>query len=93
MVTYTSATTLWKSKLWMDPLGSLLFAKSASNPNRVSTRSINSCSAKLPVPGCMTLAANLLARLWNESPEIQNAETLGAAKKAARKLSKSLLIN
>ena len=49
--------------------------------------------AKPPVPGCKTLAANLLARLWNKSHEIQNAETLGAAKKAARKLSKSLLIN
>ena len=91
MVIYTSATTIWKSKLWMDPLGSLLFPKSTENPNRVSTRSKNSSSAKPPVPGCKTLAANLLARLWNESQEIKNAETLGAAKKAARKLSKSLL--
>ena len=77
----------------MDPLGSLLFPKSGVNPDRVSTRSINSCSAKLPVPGCMSLAANLLARLWNKSPEIQNAETLGAAKRAAKKLSQSLLKN
>ena len=92
MVTYTSATTIWKSKQWMDPLGSLLFPKRVANPSGgVSTRSINSYNAKLPVPGCLTLAANLLARLWNESPDIQNAETLGAAKKAARNLSKSLL--
>ena len=84
--------TIWKSKQWMDPLGSLLFPKRVANPNGgVSTWSINSCNAKLPVPGCMTLAANLFARLWNESPDIQNAETLGAAKKAARNLSKSLL--
>ena len=47
--------------------------------------------AKLPVPGCRTLAANLLARLWNASPDIQSAVTFGAAKKAARKLSKSLV--
>ena len=33
MITYTSATTIWKSKLWMDPLGSLLFPKSVANPN------------------------------------------------------------
>jgi len=92
MVAYTSATTIWKSKLWMDPLGSLLFQKSAANHNGgISTRSKNSCNAKLPVPGCMTIAANLLARLWNASPDLQKAETLGAAKQAARKLSKCLI--
>ena len=48
-------------------------------------------SILLAVPGCRTLAANLLARLWNKSDDIQKAETFGAAKKAARKLSKSLL--
>ena len=94
MVAYTSAITVWKSKQWMDPLGRVLFTKKVQSVSGgVSTRSENSCKAKHPVPGCRTLAANLLARLWNESPDIQIAETLGAAKKAAKKLSKSLFNN
>ena len=92
MVAYTSAVTVWKSKKWTDPLSRVLFTKKVTSVSEgVSTRSVNSCKANLPVPGCRTLAANLLARLWNKSPEIQNAETLGAAKKAASKLSKSLV--
>ena len=76
----------------MDPLGRVLFTKKVQSVSGgVSTRSENSCKAKLPVPGCRTLAANLLARLWNASPDIQSAVTFGAAKKAARKLSKSLV--
>ena len=50
-----------------------------------------SCDAKLPAPGNDNLSANLLARAWNESTELQNAKTLGAAKKVAQKWSKSLL--
>ena len=92
MVAYTSAITVWKSKLWKDPLNTVLFPSKVANlVEGVSTRSENSFKAKIPVPGCRTLAANLLARLWNESPDIQKAETLGAAKKAARNLSKSLV--
>ena len=92
MVAYTSAITVWKSKLWKDPLNTVLFQKKVEKVvGSVSTRSENSFKAKLPIPGCRTLAANLLARLWNKSDDIQIAETFGAAKKAARKLSKSLL--
>ena len=56
----------------------------------MSTRSGNSGKAKLPVPGCGALAANILARAWNEAPQLQNAPTLGAAKLAARKLARFL---
>ena len=46
--------------------------------------------SKLPVPGCRILAANLMAKAWNETSLLQNASSLGAAKAAARKLAKSL---
>ena len=56
-------------------------------------RSAKSDTAKPPVPGYGTLAANLLARAWNQSPELQSASTLGAAKTAARKWAKSIQLN
>ena len=84
-VASASATMVWKSKMCMDPLGNLLFPEKA--PNRPGMRS---AMATLPVPGCGLLAANLLSRAWNESADLQNAKTLGAAKTAARKWSKSL---
>ena len=77
MVASTSATMVWKSKAWNDPLGSLLFP---TNPvQNVSTRSENNGKAKLPVPGCSALAANCLARAWNEMPELKNTQNLGTA--------------
>ena len=80
--------------MYMDPLGSLLFSKTAiKNPESIVTRSENVCKAKLPAPGCRTSAANLLARVWNESTDLRNAQTLGAAKLAARKFSKCLVKN
>ena len=91
MVASTSAQMIWKSKLWMDPIGSLLFPTKSTNQNRVmSTRSENDGKAKLPVPGCGTLAANLLARAWNDNLELRHATTLGAAKAAAKKWARSL---
>ena len=63
------------------------------HPESIVTRSDNMCKAKLPAPGCRTSAANLLARVWNESSDLRNAQTLGAAKLAARKFSKCLVKN
>ena len=73
----------------MDPLGSLLFPKHSIVRNMV-TRSEHSDKAKQPVPGCRNLAANLMARAWNETSQVQNASSLGAAKIAARKWAKSI---
>ena len=86
MVASTSATTVWKSKMCMDPLGSLLFPSEMKNPTQtMSTRSQSCSGAKPPVPGNNTLAANLLARAWNEAPCLKNAHTLGSAKLAAKR--------
>ena len=91
MVASASAITIWKSKMWMDPLGSLLFlSKMVNPPKNMTTRSENSNHAKPPVPGYGILAANLLARTWNEATQLQNAPSLGAAKSAARKWARSL---
>ena len=68
------------------------FQKKLTDPSEyIVTRSKYDCKAELPVPGYRTLAANLLARIWNKSTDIQNAKTLGEAKKAPRKLSQSLV--
>ena len=56
-------------------------------------RSDSCLRAKQPVPGYGILAANLLARAYNEVPDIQNATTIGAAKTAAKKWAKSLPFN
>ena len=92
IVAYSSAVMVWKSKQRMDPLGSLLFPEKQINPDfNIELRSARSSKTDIPVPGHGTLAANLLARSWNESTDIQNATTLSAAKTAARKWSKSLV--
>ena len=91
MVAFTSASMIWKSKTWNDPLCSLIFPSELNYPaQNMSTRSVTNNSAKLPVPGSTTLAANLLARAWNEAPSLKNATTLGAAKLASRKWARSL---
>ena len=91
MVASTYATMIWKSKTWNDPLCSLLFPGELEYPaQNMSTRSVTNNSAKLPVPGCTTLAANLLARAWNEAPSLKISSTLGAAKLTARKWARSL---
>ena len=92
IVASTSALMVWKSKMRMDPLGSLLFPKTDTSHalEKMSTRSNDNKKAKLPVPGYGTLAANLLARAWNEAPILQDASTLGAAKTAAKAWARSL---
>ena len=91
MVAYTSAMTIWKSKHCMDPLGSRIFASKMTQPTKnITTRSDTSTHAKNPVPGCSTLAINLLARTWNEAFKLQTPKNINAAKSAARKWARSL---
>ena len=89
MVATAAATMIWKSKMIMDPLAKLLFPEQTTN---ICTRSESSNKAKLLVPGSSTLAANLLARAWNESPILQSASTIGAAKLASINWARSLQI-
>ena len=46
--------------------------------------------ATQPVPGNNTLAANLMARAWNSSTELQTMTTIGAAKSVAWKWAHNL---
>ena len=90
MVASQTALMVWKSYKAKDPLGRNLF------PNRTiirPTRSINSLKATQPVPGYQTLAANLMARAWNSSTELQTVTTIGAAKTVARKWASNLLVH
>ena len=82
-------SVLSKSSKRRDPLGSILF------PNRKvmgQLRSINSKKAVQEVPGNNTLTANLMARSWNFSIELQTVSKIGAAKSVARKWAHNLLI-
>ena len=89
MVASQTAVMVWKSNKARDPLGKILFPKrSIMRP----TRSINCVKATQPVPGNNTLAANLMARAWNSSPELQTVTTIGAAKSVARKWAQNLLL-
>jgi hypothetical protein len=85
MVASQTALMLWKSNKATDPHGRNLL------PNR--TRSINSLKATQPVPGNQTLAANLMARAWNSSTELQTVTTIGAAKTVARKWASNVLVH
>jgi len=52
----------------------------------------NCVKAIQPVPGNNTLAANLMARTWNSSSELQAVTTIGAARSVARKWAQNLLL-
>ena len=94
MVASASALMVWKSKRCMNPLGSLLFPPKVENPiSKMELRSSNSDKATLPVPGYNTLAANILARIWNEAPKLQHASSVGAAKSAAHEWARTLKFN
>ena len=92
MVACASAVMAWKAKMKMDPPAKLLFCNQMKIERKISTRSTNSDSARLPVPVCNTLAANLLARAWNEIPKLQTSISLNAAKLAAKNWARSLKI-
>ena len=81
------ALTVWKSKQSMDPLGYCLFQE---NPSIKSTRSKSSKEIRPPVPGYPTMAANVMARVWNSVPGLENASSVGAAKALSRKWAKSI---
>ena len=42
------------------------------------------------VPGYPRLATNNMAQLWNNIPELQSAQTLGAAKAISKKWAKTI---
>jgi len=88
MVASQTAFMVWKSYKAKDCLGRTLFPKRSIQR---TTRSINCLKATQPVPGNNTLAANLMARAWNSSTELQNVTTIGAAKSVARKWAKNLV--
>ena len=88
MVASQSAVMVWKSKKAKDPLVRCLFpSRSIIRP----TRSMNCGKATQPVPGNKTLAANLMARAWNSSIELQTVTTIGAARTVAQKWARNLL--
>ena len=82
-----TALTVWKAKQSMNPLGQRLFQ---DKTGMVSTRFQTSNEIQLPVPGYPTLASNLMARVWNSLPELQNATTLGAARAISKKWAKGI---
>ena len=89
MVASQTALMVWKSNKTKDPLGKYLFPKrSIMRP----TRSINYVKAIQPVPGNNTLAANLMARAWNSSSELQTATTIPAARSVVQKWVRNLFL-
>ena len=83
------AWTIQKSK----PVIQTTVPTQSNSIEKMCLRSANSGNAKLPVPGYGNLAANLLARTWNQAPELQSAITLRAAKTAARKWAQTIQLN
>ena len=81
------ATTVWQSKQSKNQIGQCLFSE---RTNQKSTRSSKSAEIRPPVPGYPNLALNIMARVWNDIPELHNAKTLGAAKKISRNWAKRL---
>ena len=71
----------------MNPIGQCLFKEKSKIR---STRFQNSKEIQPPVPGYPSLASNLMARVWNSIPALQNASTLGAAKDISRKWAKNI---
>ena len=71
----------------MNPLGQCLFQ---DKPRLKITRSATSNDIRPPVPGYPKLATNIMAQIWNDIPELQNAQTLGAAKAISQKWAKSI---
>ena len=79
------ATTVWKSKQSMDPLGQCIFREKQSIR---TLRSVTSNEIPLPVPGYPTLTTNLMARVWNSVPELHTATSLTAARFISKKWAK-----
>ena len=86
-VASVTALTVWKSKQFMDPLGCCLFQERSSIR---STRSKSAKDIRPPVPGYPTLATNIMARVWNSVPGIENANSFSAAKRISREWAKTV---
>ena len=81
------AVLTWKSKQVMNPVGVRLFCERKNKKNTRSAESTNICP---PVPGFQTLPMNIIARIWNKVPGLQNATNLGAAKSLANKWARTI---
>ena len=86
-VASTTAVTVWKAKTFMDPLGQRIFREKT---NLQCTRSTTANDIDLLVQGHPTLSTNIMARIWNAVPGLQQATTLGAAKSLAKKWAKDI---
>ena len=82
------AVTVWKSKQSMNMLGQCLFKERLTSFR--TTRSMLSGKIQQPVPGYPTLATNIMARVWNDIPDLHNATSLNAAKSVSQKWAKSI---
>ena len=87
VVASITATTLWKAKHSMNPLGQCIFRERLSLR---STRSTTSNEIPQPVPGYPMLVSNIMARLWNCVPDLQNATTLGVARSISKKWARTV---
>ena len=79
-VSTTMATTVWKARNEMNPLGHILQKKLSVK----NTRSGYNNKLSLPVPGHPEAAANKLAQVWNEM-NLSDAKSLYHAKTIAQK--------
>ena len=70
------------------PAGRTIMRATRSNNNNNNK---NNNKATQAFPGIHTLAANLMARIWNAANDLQNVATLGVAKPVARKWARNLL--
>ena len=84
------ATTVWKAKQSMNPLGQILFQEKPIPEDFPCLRSQSSTDIRPPVPGYPNLGTNIMSRVWNDIPELQTAQTLGAAKSIAHNWAKRL---
>ena len=72
---------------FMDPLGHFLFQE---RPSIRPKRSQYAREIQQPVPGYPTLAVNVMARIWNSIPELENAFSVGAAMSISKKWARTI---
>jgi hypothetical protein len=71
-----------------NPLGQLMFGDGNVNVNARSSRSATEGRVNIPLRGLNTFVAHGAA-VWNSSPELRAATTIGEAKRVARSMGKS----
>ena len=86
-VASVTALTVWKARQSMNLLGQQLFPEEQVMKQ---TRFSSSNQIRPPVPGFPMLASNIMARIWNDVPDLQNATTLTAAKRVSRNWAKGI---